>query len=106
MGRLRAHRLVAPGTFLRWHRRLVAPKVDSPEPDGRPPVSAEVAALIERLAAGKGGWGRKRIHGATQAPLRGQGIDNPPDLKALKMDGQHRDRYPPPPATLSAVSTS
>ena len=60
-------------------------KADSPEPDGRPPVSAEVAALAERLAAGKSGWGRKRIHGATQARLRGQGIDDPPDLKALKI---------------------
>ena len=85
LGRLRAHRLVAPGTFLRWHRRLVTRKWTHLDRTGRPPVSAEVAALIERLAAGKSGWGYKRIQGAAQARLWGQGIDDPPDLKALKI---------------------
>ncbi|HEY3033863.1 MAG TPA: hypothetical protein VGJ54_04295 [Streptosporangiaceae bacterium] len=32
--RPRAHRLVTPGTVLRWHRRLVTPQVDLPEPHG------------------------------------------------------------------------
>ena len=61
--RLRAHRLITPGTVLRWHRRLVARKWTCPHRMGRPPVSTEIAALIERLATENNGWGYQRIQG-------------------------------------------
>jgi transposase InsO family protein len=60
---LRMHRLVTPGTILRWHRRLVTRKWTYPKRMGRPPVSAEIAGLIERLATDDNGWGYQRIQG-------------------------------------------
>jgi putative transposase len=54
--RLRARRLVTPGTVLRWHRRLVARRWTYPQRTGRPPVSAEIAALIQRLATENHGY--------------------------------------------------
>ncbi len=61
--RLRMHRLVIPGTVLRWHRRLVTRKWTYPNQTGRPPVSTEIAALIERLATQNPRWGYKPIQG-------------------------------------------
>ena len=66
--RLRMHRLVTPGTVLRWHWRLVTRKWTYPGRTGRPPVSPEIAALIERLATENHGCGYKRIQGEMLKP--------------------------------------
>ena len=62
-GKLRAHRLVTPGTVLRWHRRLVTRKWTYPKRTGRPPVRAEIVMLIKQLATENRGWGYQRIQG-------------------------------------------
>ena len=42
---------------------LITRKWTYPHRMGRPPVSAEIAALIDQLAAGNHGWGYQRIQG-------------------------------------------
>ena len=69
--KVRAHRLVTPGTVMRWHRRLAARKRSYPNRTGRPPVSAEIAELIARLATENNGWGYQRTQDELLKPATG-----------------------------------
>ena len=54
--------LVTPATLLRWHRNLIAGRWTYPRCRlGRPPVQAEIRALVLRLAKENPGWGHRRI---------------------------------------------
>jgi hypothetical protein len=65
---LRAHRIVTPGTLLRWHRRMVIKKWTQPRAPGRPPLAGELADLIVKLAKDNPCWGVVRIQGELRRP--------------------------------------
>ena len=58
--------IVAPDTVVRWQRRRFREhwtKLSGQPTVGRPPVNAEVRALVRRMAAANPLWGAPRIHG-------------------------------------------
>ena len=58
--------IVTPGTVLRWQRRRFREhwtKLSGRPTGGRPPVSAEIKALVTRMAAANPLWGAPRSHG-------------------------------------------
>src|SRR6267143_6685647 len=58
--------IVTPETLLAWHRRLIANKYDgsAQRSVGRPRTSADIAALVTRMAEENRNWGYRRIQGA------------------------------------------
>ena len=77
---LRGHRLVTPGTMLRWHRRLVRKRWTHPNQCGRPPVDDALAALVERMARGEPDLGLPQDPGRTaQTRASHRRLDDPPD---------------------------
>src|SRR5438874_2274729 len=53
---------VTPVTLLRWHRDLLARRWTYPRSgSGRPPVRAEIRALVLRLAHENPTWGHRRV---------------------------------------------
>jgi putative transposase len=64
---LRMHRLVTPGTLLRWHQRLVARTwTYRQRRPGRPPLDPVIVALVLRLAWENSSWGYERIRGESK----------------------------------------
>src|SRR3989454_3984255 len=58
--------IVSPNTVLRWQRRRFREhwtKLSVRPIAGRPPVNAEIKALVKRMAAANPLWGAPRIHG-------------------------------------------
>jgi putative transposase len=58
--------IVSPNTVLRWQRRRFCEhwtKLSARPIAGRPPVDAEIKALVTRMAAANPLWGAPRIHG-------------------------------------------
>jgi putative transposase len=58
--------IVSPDTVLRWRRRRFREhwsRLSGPPIGGRPPVNAEIKALVRRMAAANPLWGAPRIHG-------------------------------------------
>jgi putative transposase len=54
---LRLHRIVTPGTLLRWHRRLAKNKWTYPNTTGRPPVPEAIRELVPEAGQAESAMG-------------------------------------------------
>jgi putative transposase len=86
---LRRHRLVAPDTILRWHRRLVRRRWTYPNRTGRPPIGEVLAAFAR--------WGYLRIQG--ELLKLGHRVSASTIRRIL-----HRHRIPPAPSRHTDTS--
>jgi len=100
-GRLaRAILLVQPETVLKWHRELVRRKwtYRRRQAGGRPPIAAEVEALLLRLAAENPRWGYGRLQGELAT------LGHPLGRSTVR-DVLKRRRVPPAPQRGRRAST-
>ena len=61
--------IVTPQTLLAWHRKLIAQKYDGSayRTPRRPLTSTGISDLVIRMAEENGGWGYRRIQGASRS---------------------------------------
>jgi hypothetical protein len=62
--------IASPETILRWYRELVAKKYDGSQQrgQGRPKTTADIAALVVRMAKENERWGIHADHGRFEEP--------------------------------------
>ncbi len=87
------------------HLSIPTRKWTSPHRTGRPPVSAEIVTLIERLATENNSWGYKRIQGELlKLGHRVSASTIRRVLKGLKIPRRQHDT--PPPCTGASSSAA
>jgi hypothetical protein len=100
MGALRGNETASePATVIGWHRRGFARFwTMKSTPIGRPPISAELIALIERMAAENPLWSQRRIAGE----LAKLGVDVSKDTVAKYMPKRYGRPGRPPSTSWAA----